>query len=927
MQQRAAVAAAPQGNDEPLTPVVIQADLTRIDQPAADEAPSGLEAFAEANAGPLDLNISQRDQSVRKDLALFGYDIFNRVPTTFAPVEGIPVPEGYVIGPGDNVVVQLFGNRNVEYNLVVTRDGEILIPEYGPVSIAGMAFDEAERLLTEGFERRVIGARAVITMGKLRTIQIRLAGDVVQPGIYTVGGLSTLIDAVLTTGGVASTGSLRNIQLIRNGRLVTGIDLYDLLLSGKAEQDPYLKHNDTIFVPPIGEVIYVGGEVQRPAIYELGDETTVGEVLDMAGGILPTASLFDSHLERVSASGHRLLIDFANAGTKAGIYNTPVRNGDFIRVLPLEDELKQAVLLTGHIRRPGAYQFTPGMLITDLIPSPEVLMPGADIDSVLVERENATTLSTEVHYVPFAQVMAAPQSEVNLQLAPRDKIVVFPRAGDRAQGLVDTVKTLRDQSSATSPASVFTIQGHIHHAGDYPLSAQARLLDVVALAGGIREGADLHYGLLVRTEYPSTDIEVFAFSLSAARRHTTTDDNPRVKPGDRLYVFSENDTRAALFGQELARLREQARFGAQEQSVTGLGELRFPGTYPLVAGMRASDLVCAAGGLARKAFALTAELSRISHTASGASRAQHTPLDPKKLVDICHAKRQLENGQISRVDYRSLYLNELTNPVMASTDQLAFREKIGWVERMTVELSGELVTPGVYAVDRGETLCEVVKRAGGLTDSAYDFGAVFTRRSVRRMQQEVIDGLKAQLDDLMINLSLSHSFNNQEKSSHEWAGKQDYLRTIKQIETATASGRMVIDLEKAVECDEFADVVLEDGDQLHVPTRPNYVQVAGQVYVPTSHLYQRDRKIADYIELSGGHTILGELKHAYVIQANGEVLNYRGSRQSSRIKRDKVSPGAKVYVPIDVDRMNTTEKAQTWVQTLINSALIAGVIL
>ncbi len=137
----------------------------------------------------------------------------------------------------------------------------------------------------------------------------------------------------------------------------------------------------------------------------------------------------------------------------------------------------------------------------------------------------------------------------------------------------------------------------------------------------------------------------------------------------------------------------------------------------------------------------------------------------------------------------------------------------------------------------------------------------------------------------------------------------------------------MIDLPGVLKCRGRSDLALEDGDALVVPTEPDFVQVAGQVYVPTSHLYDDDRKIADYIELSGGHTTLGELKHAYVIQANGEVLNYKGSRTSSTIARKTVSPGARIYVPLNVDRMNGTEKAQTWVQTLVNSAILAGVLL
>ena len=260
-------------------------------------------------------------------------------------------------------------------------------------------------------------------------------------------------------------------------------------------------------------------------------------------------------------------------------------------------------------------------------------------------------------------------------------------------------------------------------------------------------------------------------------------------------------------------------------------------------------------------------------------------------------------------------------------DQLTFTEKPGWVERATVTLAGEVQRPGVYAINKSETLCHVLERAGGLTEDASIFGAEFTRESVRAMQQETLDQLQDQLDDLMVELSLSHSFNNQEKIAPDWSGKQDYLKTIRQLERAEANGRMVINLEGVMKCREKYDLPLEHGDALTVPRTPDYVQVAGQVYVPTSHLYSEDRKIADYVELSGGHTVLGRLKDTFVIQANGEVLNYKGSRTSSRILSKRVMPGAKVYVPLDVDRMNGTEKAQTWVTSLLQSAILAGIVL
>jgi protein involved in polysaccharide export with SLBB domain len=925
-QQRAAAAAAPQGYDEPLavtaTAVAMQADVVA---PAAET--SRIEELAEAKRGPLSLAETQQDQVLTSELSLFGYDIFTQVPTTFAPVEGIPVPQNYIIGPGDHLVVQLYGKRNVEYQLVVTRDGNILIPEYGPVKVAGLGFDDAEQLLTDGFERRVIGARAVVTMGKLRTIQVRLAGDVVQPGIYTVGGLSTLIDALLTTGGVRQTGSLRNIQLIRDGKRIATLDLYALLLRGESGRDQYLAHNDTIFVPPIGPVVYVGGEVQRPAIYELRGESTVGQVIDMAGGLLPTASLRDSHIERIKSGGFRTLVDFSQTGNDAAIRRTGIVNGDFLRLLPLEDQLQDVVLLSGRVERPGGYQYRAGTRLSDLLPSAEALLPGVDIDFFLVKREDPATLRTTVVYGNLLAAINAPGTGQDVELRARDQVLVFDLARPRVDAVADIVREIDLQATDARPARVVQLNGAVRFTGRMPLQENARLLDVLALGGGLKTGADLHYGVIARTLHPSRDIEIMQFSVARAQADGDGPGNPVIRPGDRLYFFDEDESRQELLDDEIARLRQQASFGSDERLVTVLGQVRHAGTYPLVEGMRASDVLCAAGGLSRKAYGLSAELSRVEYRQSGDNDLSHVALDSARLLEICELLRRRALGHATAAQYQAAYADAAGNPVLQPMDQLSFSEKAGWVEQATVTLQGEVLHPGVYAIDRGETLCQVLERAGGLTDGAYVFGAYFTRESVRAMQQETIDQLHERLDDLMVDLSLSHSFNNVEKASREWAGKQDYLKTIQQLERATANGRLVIDLEEIMRCRGRYDLPLEDGDSLHIPTMPDFVQVAGQVYVPTSHLYEKDRTIADYVELSGGHTVLGQLDHTYVIQANGEVLNLKGSRTSSRIARKSVMPGARVYVPLNVDRMNGTEKAQTWVQTLVNSAILAGVLL
>ena len=419
-------------------------------------------------------------------------------------------------------------------------------------------------------------------------------------------------------------------------------------------------------------------------------------------------------------------------------------------------------------------------------------------------------------------------------------------------------------------------------------------------------------------------------SPASSMYHPDSSANLVIEPGDRLYLFDEGASRTELINDEIDVLRKQASFGADEQLVTVQGEVHHSGTYPLVDGMRASDLLCAAKGLTRKAYGLGAELSRIQRNPGADNAVEHINLDSSVLLELCDLTRKLstsESGPKDKSADFNRYIDDQINPLLTPLDQLTFTEKSGWVERATVTLVGEVQRPGVYAINRGETLCQVLQRADGLTPEAYIFGAQFTRKSVLDMQQQTLDELHGQLDDLMIELSLSQGYDKTGKAPSELSSKQDYLKAIGQLEKAKANGRMVINLEKIMKCKSRYDIALEDGDVLTVPHTPDYVQVAGQVYVPTSHLYDEDRKIIDYVEMSGGHTTLGRLKNTFVIQANGEVMNYKGSRNSSRLARKTVMPGAKIYVPLDVDRMNVTEKAQTWVDTLVRSAILAGIVL
>jgi len=260
---------------------------------------------------------------------------------------------------------------------------------------------------------------------------------------------------------------------------------------------------------------------------------------------------------------------------------------------------------------------------------------------------------------------------------------------------------------------------------------------------------------------------------------------------------------------------------------------------------------------------------------------------------------------------------------LISYDHLILHKKPQWRDEMVVELKGEVVFPGKYPIKRGETLSNVVRRAGGFTDEAYVFGVVFTRESVRVKEQEAFDRIQQDLDDLLVQLMLSPSFNNAIKLP---AGEQKHLvnRVIEQLEQVKAVGRVVVDLEGAMAGDAQKDIVLEDGDKLYVSKIRNEITVMGEVYYPTSHLYLEHSGSQDYVKLSGGPTVLARKNDTYVVQANGEVIPAHQPGLFADPKNIPLKSGATVYVPLDVDRITTFEKTTTIIDVIYKLSISAA---
>jgi protein involved in polysaccharide export with SLBB domain len=519
----------------------------------------------------------------------FGYDLFDQVPTTFAPATDIPVPADYRIGPGDNITVELFGKKTGRYQLVVDRNGALTLPEFGPIQVTGLSFDDVRAEIDQRVAAQMIGVRASVTMGQLRSIRVFVVGDVVQPGAYTVSGLSTITNALFASGGVATIGSLRNIELKRGGRTVARLDLYDLLLRGDTSKDLLLEQGDAIFVPAVGSTAAVAGEVRRPAIYEFRNGGTVGELVELAGGLNPAADPRLVRLERIDAHKERTVLDLDLSS--AADRSRKLVSGDVLTIPQVLADTR-GVTLEGYVHRAGAYAWREGMRLTDLLGSLQAFKVNADQRYVLIRREHAPNRRVEVISADATAAFQQKNTSANPLLQSRDRVIVFSRQADRGDALAEILGELRLQTRDNSPLPVVTINGRVRAPGEYPLEAGMTVGDLIRAGGGLDDAAYAATAELTRYEVVnghSRKTEVLQLDLS-----------PGAALADGSAQAANADTPIRAY--DVLVIKETPDWREQE-AITLRGEVRFPGVYPIRYGERLSSVIARAGGLTEAAFA------------------------------------------------------------------------------------------------------------------------------------------------------------------------------------------------------------------------------------------------------------------------------------------------------------------------------------
>jgi protein involved in polysaccharide export with SLBB domain len=770
-------------------------------------------------------------------LPIYGDSLFRQVPTTFAPLREVNVTPGYVLGPGDQLVVRLWGQVNFNAQLTVDRSGSIYLPQVGEIHVAGLSFAQVKDHLHDALARNYRSFDLDVEMGQLRSVQIFVVGQARRPGTYTLSSLSTLVTALFATGGPSVHGSLRDIELRRNGQTVSHFDLYDLLIFGDMSKDAPLLPGDVIFIPPVGKQVAIAGDVRIPAIYELKGATTVDQALRFAGGLSATASLERASLERMDANQTRTVLDISLQG--AGLA-TPLQQSDVLRVLPISPRFENIITLRGNVAETGRFSWHAGMRLSDIIPDSKSL-----ITRDYWERRNQLG-------VPGPEFK--PEYANNPDYYPRD---LNGYQTGTAQYDANGVPIYNGSNSPNNNNQGQTLNG-------FPVNGQNNAQNANQFGG---QNTD-----------PSCDPAPNTSSQSnlPAQNNRNSPSNPN--------PASQND-----------------------QPCNG------PGSRSL-----ADETSTSAGNLPRPSLSVALPVPEIDWSYAVIERMNPqtlttslVPFNPGELV-LNHDASQnlaLEPGDVVTIFSQA----DIKVP---QTQRTKF-----------VRLEGEFKQAGIYSVLPGETLPQLVARAGGFTPEAYLFGSNFTRESTRILQQlrlnDYLQDLELEIDRATISASASIG-------SVDPAATAASRSLVARFRTIRATGRVVLDIsQSATGIASLPNIQLEDGDRFVVPSKPSTVNVVGAVYDQNSFLFRNTQAVGSYLRLAGGPTKSADGADSFVIRADGSVIS-RHSRNGifgNTFAGMRLNAGDTVVVPEKVPRpsglRNFINYTQIFSQLALGAAAIA----
>jgi len=739
--------------------------------------------------------------AIGKMLPLFGRQLFLTVPSTFAPLDKGPVTPDYVVGPGDELLLRAWGSVSFNVRERIDRDGNIFLPHFGELRIAGLKSSELNQFLNARIGQEYRKFDLSVTLGDLRSIQVLVVGRARRPGSYTVGSLSTLVNVLFASGGPSAAGSMRRIELRRDGKLVTTLDLYQILTEGDESKDAHLLSGDVIYIPSAGPQVALAGSVSQPAIYEVHEGDTVSTALKLAGGTTSIAALQRAELERVDPNGARHIVELTldQQGMK-----TLVNNGDVLRVFQMVPKFDNAVILRGNVANPGRYAWHAGMRIRDLIPDKESLVTRAALSG-----HNALALTDSERESAARIRRSSLISNERPTNSPTAHTAGSPTTGDTSIQVKtgDTSVQVKDDRNTTDPASAAPLPDDLSTGQDKEQDPNATAPDSGSSTG-------------------------------------------------RSIAFDSG--------------RPSEAFTQKNQVKLVAPEINWD--YAVIERTNAEDLT--------------------------------TVLKPFHLGRVILGHDDSENFELQPGDVVTIF----------SQADIRVPQKR---QNKLVRLEGEFGAAGVYTVKPGETLRDLVIRAGGLTDNAYLFGSSFTRRSTRLQQQARLDEYAFDLENEIEREAgnKAGSVVNPQEAVVVASSLQSQRALVAKLRQVRASGRIVLNiLPGSNDVNSIPDLPLEDGDAFLVPARPASVAVVGAVYDQNSFLFQQDARVNHYLQLSGGVSKSGDWKHSFVIRADGSVVSQTSSLAHANhgLEHFELNPGDAVVVPEALNKITFVRGLTDW---------------
>ena len=741
----------------------------------------------------------------------------------------IVAPPDYIITKGDIITFWVYGATNRQEELKVDPRGNINIPQVGPVHVAGEKFQEVKELLTNYLASSYKNSQVVVDLNSFSTAQVTVTGYVNAPGLYNTTSISSVKDILIQANGVSDIGSVRNIKVFRNGKLIDTVDYYHLLTMGKDHGDTVLQSGDVIHVPRAYGLIAIDGEVNTPAIYEIEPGETLTHILKFAGGLKAAASgkhIYVKRFNRHTNVEYRTL-------TLSQARNFITKDGDEVYIGKLTKNDERYIEVIGNVIDEGKKHISNRKI--KLSHFLKLQMKGGKLDSFFLENTQFDyalvkridkNLEPKVFHVNIYNVLRGKKDFI---LHNKDKLFIFNKLDT---SINPYVTIYQEKSDANTTAKVLMQEGKFQY------TKGMTLRDLLNMAG-------------INSAFDTKRVKITAYDNTRKTPKVTLvdyDRNPdhKLMPFDTVTLFDYFETNP-------------------QQMASVSGEVVKPGSYPVAQGMTLEKFLESAGGLSERAYPKECEIIRY-YVKKGERKKQIINLPMKKIKTF----------------------------IVQAHDQINIKRIPNWYEKKQVTIKGEVKFPGTYIIHSGEKLSSVIQRAGGFTDQAFLYGAIFTRKEVATLQKKSLARSLSKLKEQVILASLRASGSKTMGQISVSEGIKAVQSLIDEAEKLTPIGRISINLTCNLENfkNSNSDLTLKDGDTLTIPSHNDTVVVSGEVMNPMALTFMGD-SVRNYINRCGGLTEIADADHIYVLHANGEAQraslgSYLFSSNNVDIKRGDV---------------------------------------